>query len=181
MATKIGPFCYGFFMIFRVMNSLMHRFDWQNTCHKNISMKILNWFITPINPIYIQIFLLVGNKNDQILEQKHRWCFESVWVNLLYCPISTYTNWFACPGFMLLTRKPWSFGNEWHTNYYASLDYYSSLNCLKSIQIFQRIKQPRSLVAWEASLPVYCCTSQILSSTWPNLSSLTVAFVCWEV
>ena len=37
------------------------------------------------------------------------------WVNCLDESMSFWSNMFTCPGFMFVPRKPWPFGNEYHT------------------------------------------------------------------
>jgi len=41
--------------------------------------------------------------------------FVAGWVNCLDESMSVWTNLFTCPGFMYVPRKPWPFGNEYHT------------------------------------------------------------------
>ena len=41
--------------------------------------------------------------------------FSPVFVNHLDESMSIWTNKFTCPGFMFVPRKPWPFGNEYHT------------------------------------------------------------------
>jgi Transposase IS4 len=42
-------------------------------------------------------------------------CFTPGWITCLDESMSTWTNKYTCPGFMFVPRKPWPFGNEWHT------------------------------------------------------------------
>ena len=37
------------------------------------------------------------------------------WISCLDESMSAWLNKFTCPGFMCVPRKPWPFGNEWHT------------------------------------------------------------------
>ena len=37
------------------------------------------------------------------------------WVSCLDESMSTWTNKYSCPGWMFVPRKPWPFGNEYHT------------------------------------------------------------------
>ena len=39
----------------------------------------------------------------------------SGWANCLDESMSIWTNKFSCPGFMFIPRKPWPFGNKYHT------------------------------------------------------------------
>ena len=41
--------------------------------------------------------------------------FSPGFMNCLDEPMSVWTNKFTCPGFMFVPRKPWPFGNEYHT------------------------------------------------------------------
>ena len=41
--------------------------------------------------------------------------FRPGYVNCLDELMSIWTNKFTCPGFMFVPRKPWPFGNEYHT------------------------------------------------------------------
>ena len=48
--------------------------------------------------------------NTNMMEQ-----FTPSWVNCLDESMSTWTNKYSCPGWMFGPRKPWPFGNEYHT------------------------------------------------------------------
>ena len=41
--------------------------------------------------------------------------FSPGFMNCLDESMSVWTNMFTCPGFMFVQRKPWPFGNEYHT------------------------------------------------------------------
>ena len=41
--------------------------------------------------------------------------FTPSWVSCLDKTMSTWTNKYSCPGWMFVPRKPWPFGNEYHT------------------------------------------------------------------
>ena len=41
--------------------------------------------------------------------------FVPGWVSCLDESMSRWTNHWTCPGFIFCPRKPWPFGNEWHT------------------------------------------------------------------
>lgn len=41
--------------------------------------------------------------------------FKAGWATCLDESMSTWTNQFTCPGFMFVPRKPWPFGNEYHS------------------------------------------------------------------
>ena len=41
--------------------------------------------------------------------------FTPSWANCLDESMSTWTNKYSCPGQMFVQRKPWPFGNEYHT------------------------------------------------------------------
>ena len=41
--------------------------------------------------------------------------FKPGWVTCLDESMSTWTNKYTCPGFMFVPRKPWPFGNEYHS------------------------------------------------------------------
>ena len=41
--------------------------------------------------------------------------FTPSWVCCLDESMSTWTNKYSCPGWMFVPRKPWPFGNEYHT------------------------------------------------------------------
>ena len=41
--------------------------------------------------------------------------FLSGWISCLDESMSIWNNKYTCPGFMCVPRKPWPFGNEWHT------------------------------------------------------------------
>jgi len=41
--------------------------------------------------------------------------FVCGWITCLDESMSVWTNMFTCPGFMYVPRKPWPFGNEYHT------------------------------------------------------------------
>ena len=48
--------------------------------------------------------------NPNMMEQ-----FTLSWVNCLDESMSTWNNKYSCPGWMFVPRKPWPFGNEYHT------------------------------------------------------------------
>ena len=48
--------------------------------------------------------------NSNMMEQ-----FTPSWVSCLDESMSTWTNKYSCPGWMFVPRKPWPFGNEYHT------------------------------------------------------------------
>ena len=48
--------------------------------------------------------------NSNMMEQ-----FTLSWVNCLDESMSTWTNKYSSPGWMFVPRKPWHFGNEYHT------------------------------------------------------------------
>ena len=48
------------------------------------------------------------NKN---MERK----FTSSWLSCLDKSMGTWINKYTCPGFMFFPRKPWPFGNEYHS------------------------------------------------------------------
>ena len=48
--------------------------------------------------------------NSKMMEQ-----FTPSWVSCLDESMSTWTNRYSCPGWMFVPRKPWPFGNEYHT------------------------------------------------------------------
>ena len=41
--------------------------------------------------------------------------FKSSWINTLDESMSFWSNRFTCPGYMFVPRKPWPFGNEYHS------------------------------------------------------------------
>ena len=41
--------------------------------------------------------------------------FTPSWVSCLDESMSLWTNKYCCPGWMFMPRKPWPFGNEYHT------------------------------------------------------------------
>lgn len=41
--------------------------------------------------------------------------YEPSWINCLDESMSMWTNRYTCPGYMYVPRKPWPFGNEYHT------------------------------------------------------------------
>lgn len=41
--------------------------------------------------------------------------FTASWISCLDESMMKWMNAFTCPGFMFVPRKPWPFGNEWHT------------------------------------------------------------------
>jgi hypothetical protein len=41
--------------------------------------------------------------------------FNPAWISVIDGSMSVWKNMFTCPGFMLVPRKPWPFGNEYHT------------------------------------------------------------------
>ena len=52
--------------------------------------------------------ILEWNKN---MKEK----FTPSWITCLDESMSTWANKFTCPGYMFVPRKPWPFGNEYHT------------------------------------------------------------------
>ena len=48
--------------------------------------------------------------NANMMEQ-----FTPSWANCLDESMSTWTNKYSCPGWMFVPRKPWPFGNEYHS------------------------------------------------------------------
>lgn len=53
---------------------------------------------------------IVAAWKENMLQQ-----FVPGWINCLDESMSVWTNKYTCPGFMHVPRKPWPFGNEWHT------------------------------------------------------------------
>ena len=41
--------------------------------------------------------------------------FEPGWISCLDESMSKWVNEYTCPGYMCVPRKPWPFGNEWHS------------------------------------------------------------------
>ena len=78
----------------------------------------------------IREMLEAWNKNMQ----EH---FVPSWVSCLDESMSTWTNKFTCPGFMFVPRKPWPFGNEYHTMSCAKSD------ILYSMELVEGKDQPK--------------------------------------
>lgn len=57
-----------------------------------------------------EIRKLVDEWNNNMTNQ-----FSPSWVVCLDESMSKWINKWACPGFICIPRKPWPFGNEWHT------------------------------------------------------------------
>ena len=57
---------------------------------------------------YVRQMIAAWNENMKA-------CFSPGWINCLDESMSVWTNKFTCPGFMFVPRKPWPFGNEYHT------------------------------------------------------------------
>lgn len=53
---------------------------------------------------------MIAAWNKNMAEQ-----FTPSWMNCLDESMSTWTSQWTCPGFMFVPRKPWPFGNEYHT------------------------------------------------------------------
>jgi len=53
---------------------------------------------------------LIEAWNDNMEEQ-----FEPSWISCLDESMSKWINQYTCPGFVFCPRKPWPFGNEYHT------------------------------------------------------------------
>lgn len=53
---------------------------------------------------------MIDSWNDNMDAQ-----FMSGWIQCLDESMSVWLNRFTCPGFMFVPRKPWPFGNEYHT------------------------------------------------------------------
>ena len=69
--------------------------------------------------------------------------FVPGWISCLDESMSYWTNIYTCPGFMCVPRKPWPFGNEWH-----------SICCglsgvMYAIELVEGKSQPRELPAPE--------------------------------
>eukprot|EP00957_Ditylum_brightwellii_P113104 8625739-Ditylum_brightwellii.AAC.1 len=41
--------------------------------------------------------------------------FSPSWVSCLNEPMMFWVSKYICPGFMVVPRKSWPFGNEWHS------------------------------------------------------------------
>jgi len=65
-------------------------------------------------PTYVDRFWevrpLIKAWNENMTQQ-----FMPSWVTCLDESMSKWVNKYTCPGFMVVPRKPWPFGNEWHT------------------------------------------------------------------
>ena len=53
---------------------------------------------------------MIGDWNDNMEKQ-----FEPSYVSCLDESMSKWVSQYTCPGFMVVPRKPWPFGNEYHT------------------------------------------------------------------
>jgi hypothetical protein len=59
---------------------------------------------------FFQIRKLVEAWNENMAAN-----FTPGWISCLDESMSTWANKYTCPGYMFVPRKPWPFGNEWHT------------------------------------------------------------------
>jgi hypothetical protein len=57
-----------------------------------------------------EVRLLLSKWNENMLEQ-----FMPGWISCLDESMSKWLNRYTCPGFMVVPRKPWPIGNEYHT------------------------------------------------------------------
>ena len=57
-----------------------------------------------------EVWEMLDAWNTNMTEQ-----FTPSWVSCLDESMSTWTNKYSCPGWMFVPRKPWPFGNEYHT------------------------------------------------------------------
>jgi len=100
--------------------------------------------------------------------------FTPSWVCCLDESMSKWLGEYTCPGFMVVPRKGWPFGNEWHTICC------SQSGVLFAVEIVEGKDQPPSRVKnsvnWERQL-VSCCVSLSPYGPPQGLSYSTVAFV----
>ena len=61
-------------------------------------------------PSFWEVREIIEAWNANMTEQ-----FTPSWVSCLDESMSTWTNKYSCPGWMFMPRKPWPFGNEYHT------------------------------------------------------------------
>ena len=65
-------------------------------------------------PVFVDMFwevrAMISAWNSNMNQQ-----FSPGYVNCLDESMSIWTNQFTCPGFMFVPRKPWPFGNEYHS------------------------------------------------------------------
>jgi hypothetical protein len=59
---------------------------------------------------FFEIHDLLGAWNDNMVAN-----FTPGWISCLDESMSTWANKYTCPGYMFVPRKPWPFGNEYHT------------------------------------------------------------------
>ena len=98
-------------------NELMSRNRFENIL---VALKLTE----AVPPTYVDRFWeirsLVDAWNKNMAEN-----FSPSWVTCLDESMSKWLNKYTCPGFMVVPRKPWPFGNEWH-----------SISCAKSGVMF---------------------------------------------
>jgi Transposase IS4 len=59
---------------------------------------------------FYEVSKLIKAWNDNMAEN-----FQPSWISCLDESMSVWTNPHTCPGYMYVPRKPWPFGNEYHT------------------------------------------------------------------
>ena len=64
----------------------------------------------PYKDRFWQIRDIIQAWNDNMAEQ-----FQAGWVTVLDESMSKWVNKYTCPGFMVVPRKPWPLGNEYHS------------------------------------------------------------------
>ena len=101
--------------------------------------------------------------------------FEAGWATCLDESMSPWTNKYTCPGFVWIPRKPWPYGNEYHTICCCTS---GILFAQELVEGRDRPKEKRkNFLSSREQLLDYCCVSARVSSTWPRSSFSTVASV----
>jgi hypothetical protein len=116
MATIMGPERHDFWKVSEIDVHDGAPFRLNNLMSRNRFDDILNnmVFTNVVPPAYKDRFHHVRQMiecwNANIQEN-----FNPGWTTCLDESMSTWSNQYTCPGFMFVPRKPWPFGNEYHS------------------------------------------------------------------
>ena len=132
-STTYGEFLHwiGLWFLMATINSPDHRDFWslgEVDCFVGAPMRLQNFMSRKRFEVILKALAITARQppafrdrfwvvrevleawNSNMTEQ-----FTPSWVSCLDESMSTWTNKYSCPGWMFVPRKPWSFGNEYHT------------------------------------------------------------------
>ena len=116
MSMMIGPPRHKFWSMrtidaFKGSPICLH--PWMSWTRFNEILSALS-FTNQTPPPYVDKFWEV-HQRIEAWSSNMKQAFATGYMNCLDESMSVWTNKFTCPGFMFVSRKPWPFGNEYHT------------------------------------------------------------------